>query len=71
MTTEVFDAPWYPGEAVVTTSFVECGSGTVMTRTTLYESRQARDIVMRSPMKEGAADSYDRLADRLGSLSMA
>jgi len=71
VTTEVFDAPWYPGEAVVATSFVECGSGTVMTRTTLYESCQARDIVMRSPMKEGAADSYDRLADRLGSLSMA
>ena len=63
--TEVFDDPWYPGEAVVTITFDEQGGRTTVTTAVLYESRDARDGVLRSPMEEGVAAGYDRLAELL------
>ncbi len=59
--TEKFDQPWYPGEAVTTTVLGERGGKTIFTATMVYESRDARDAVIRSNMEAGVAASYDRL----------
>jgi uncharacterized protein YndB with AHSA1/START domain len=59
--TEVFDEPWYPGEAVDTISLVELDGKTTLTQTILYNSRETRDAVLKSPMQYGMAMSYDRL----------
>ncbi len=63
--TEQFDDPWYPGESVNTTVFVEQAGKTTMTVTMRYESREARDGVLASPMESGVAASYDKLAELL------
>ena len=66
--TEKFDQAWYPGEAVGTVVLTEQGSKTTLTQTIVYESREARDIVLKSPMEQGLGMSYDHLADLLASL---
>jgi uncharacterized protein YndB with AHSA1/START domain len=66
--TEKFDQPWYPGEAQVTTVLVEQSGKTALTITVRYESREARDGVLKSRMKEGVAASYNRLAELLATL---
>src|SRR6266481_5265717 len=66
--TEKFDQAWYPGESVSTTVFVEQGGKTTITQTVLYQSREARDAVLKSGMEKGVAASYDRLAELLASL---
>jgi uncharacterized protein YndB with AHSA1/START domain len=63
--TEAFDESWYPGEALVTTVLVEQGGKTTLTLTVLYESREARDAVLKTPMEHGVAAGYDRLAELL------
>jgi uncharacterized protein YndB with AHSA1/START domain len=65
--TEAFDQSWYPGQALVTTVLVEQAGKTTLTSTILYESREARDAVLKSPMESGVAQSYDRLAKLLAS----
>ena len=35
--------------------------------TTLYASKEVRDAVLKSPMASGVAESYDTLAEVLGS----
>jgi uncharacterized protein YndB with AHSA1/START domain len=65
--TEVFDESWYPGEALDTSVLVEQGGKTTLTTTVLYESREARDGVLKSPMETGVAASYDKLAELLAS----
>jgi uncharacterized protein YndB with AHSA1/START domain len=65
--TERFDQAWYPGEAVGTVVLVERGGNTALTQTLLYESREARDAVIKSKMESGVAASYDRLARLLAS----
>jgi len=67
--TEKFDEAWYAGEAVNTLVLVESGGKTTLTQTMLYESREVRDSVLRSPMEEGVGASYDRLAVLLESLA--
>jgi uncharacterized protein YndB with AHSA1/START domain len=59
--TEKFDEAWYPGEAVGTLVLVEQGGKTTVTQTMLYQSREARDAVLKSGMEEGVTASYDRL----------
>lgn len=59
--TEVFDEPWYPGDAVVTTVLAADGDRTVLTTTVRYASQEARDGVLRSGMATGVEASYDRL----------
>jgi uncharacterized protein YndB with AHSA1/START domain len=61
--TEKFDQAWYPGEAVGTITFTEQGGKTTITQTLLYESREARDGVLKSGMERGVAASYDHLAE--------
>ena len=63
--TEVFDESWYPGEAVDTAVLVEQGGVTTLTTTVRYESREARDAVLKSPMEQGVTAGYDRLAELL------
>jgi uncharacterized protein YndB with AHSA1/START domain len=65
---EVFDEAWYPGEALDTIVLVEQGGKTTLTQTILYDSRETRDAVLKSPMKTGMAASYDRLEKFLPSL---
>lgn len=66
--TERFDEAWYPGEAVGTLVLSEEGGITRVTQTVGYESREARDVVLKSGMERGVAASYDRLAEILMSL---
>ena len=63
--TERFDEAWYPGEGVGTLVLVERGGKTTLTHTMRYESRAARDAVLKSGMETGVAASYDRLAELL------
>ena len=58
---EKFDQSWYPGEAVDTIELVEQNGKTLLTQTVLYESREAREVVLQSPMESGVAIGYDRL----------
>lgn len=67
--TERFDDPWYPGEMVGTIELTERNGKTTLTQTLLYESREAREIVLKSPAEEGLGMSYDRLADLLATLA--
>lgn len=63
--TETFDDPWYKGEAVGTTVLIEQDGKTTLTQTMLYDSREIRDAILKTPMEKGVARSYDRLAEVL------
>ena len=67
--TERFDQPWYPGEALDSTVFTEHAGKTTVTMTILYESREARNGVLKSPMEAGMAAGYDRLEALLATQS--
>lgn len=62
VSTERFDQAWYPGEAVGTVVMTETAGKTLVTTTLLYESKEARDGVLKSPMESGLKMGYDRLA---------
>jgi uncharacterized protein YndB with AHSA1/START domain len=66
--TERFDQPWYPGEGLGTIVLTEHAGKTMLTQTLLYESSDARDMVLRSPMESGVTMSYDQLEHLLASL---
>lgn len=59
--TEQFDMAWYPGEAIVTTTLEEKGGITTVETTVTYDSKDARETVLRSPMETGVEASYLRL----------
>jgi uncharacterized protein YndB with AHSA1/START domain len=63
---EAFDG--YPGESLVTTTFVEQAGKTTMTVTVRFESQAVRDAVLATGMANGAGESYDALETVLGSL---
>jgi len=67
--TETFDQSWYPGSAVGTVSFVERDGRTTLTITMLYDSKDARDEVLKSPMEQGMAAGFDKLAELLATLA--
>jgi uncharacterized protein YndB with AHSA1/START domain len=67
--TEKFDDPWYEGEALDTTVFVERAGKTTVTTTVRYASQEVRDAVLKSPMERGVAESYDKLAEVLATLA--
>jgi uncharacterized protein YndB with AHSA1/START domain len=62
--TERFDDAWYPGEAITTHTLVEKAGKTIYTVTALFESREARDVTLKSGMEKGVVASYERL-DRI------
>jgi uncharacterized protein YndB with AHSA1/START domain len=68
VSTEKFDEAWYPGEAVGTIVLSEQSGKTTVTQTILYESREARDAILKTGMEKGLAASYERLADTLASV---
>jgi uncharacterized protein YndB with AHSA1/START domain len=63
--TEKFDESWYPGTAVGTLVLREEGGKTTLTNTVLYDSREARDAVLKTPMEQGVAHGYDQLEQLL------
>ena len=63
--TEVMDGQ--AGESLVTTDFVEEGGKTTVTMTLLFESKEIRDVALKSGMERGVAASYNRLEDLLAS----
>ena len=65
VSTEVMDGQ--PGEALVTTTFVEQNGKTTLTLNILFESREIRDIALKSGMEHGVAASYNRLDEVLAS----
>lgn len=67
--TESFDEAWYPGEALITNTFVETSGKTFVTINILYETKEGRDIVIKSPMEGGASQSYNRLETLLNTLT--
>ena len=60
--TEAFDDPWYEGQCLVTTEFVEANGRTTLTARMRYDSKKIRDAVLKSPMETGIVASYDKLA---------
>ena len=63
VSTEKFDESWYPGAAVGTLVLTERSGQTTLTNTIRYESKDARDAVLKSPMESGLKMGYDRLAE--------
>ena len=59
--TELMDG--YPNESLVTTVLVEQSGRTTLITTCLYESREVRDMVIKSGMESGVEASYKRLDD--------
>lgn len=66
--TERFDQAWYPGGAIVSSAFVEDNHSTTLIMTLLYESTEARDSVLRSPMQSGLSAGFVNLDTLLGVL---
>jgi uncharacterized protein YndB with AHSA1/START domain len=65
--TEIYEA--FPeAVSIVTGDFTDEGSGTRLTVTVDYGSREVRDMVLSTGMAKGAAISYDRLEDLVVSL---
>jgi uncharacterized protein YndB with AHSA1/START domain len=69
--TEKFDDAWYPGEGLNTLVLVEHGGRTTLTQTMRYESREARDAVLKSGMQEGVTAGYARLDALLAAVTRA
>jgi uncharacterized protein YndB with AHSA1/START domain len=69
--TEIYDVePFNSGDPAVTTAtFTEEGGGTLLRVSTLFPSREVRDGVLATGMEAGAAESMDRLAERLQSMA--
>ncbi len=64
--TEKFDQAWYPGDATSSIDLTDLGGRTLLTLTVTYDSKSTRDMVLKSPMAEGASAGYDRLEEFLG-----
>jgi uncharacterized protein YndB with AHSA1/START domain len=71
VSTERFDEAWYPGESLNTLVLVENGGRTTLTQTMRYESREAREAVIKSGMEKGVAASYERLDEVLAATAGA
>ena len=62
--TETFD-DWFAGESLVTTMLTEVDGRTTLDAVVRYPTAEIRDEVVKSNMKEGIEESYDRLAELL------
>ena len=69
--TEVYDVePFNTGDpALNTVTFTEEAGRTLVSVTTVYPTKEIRDIVLGTGMESGAAESYDRLAELLAELA--
>ncbi|HEX7926324.1 MAG TPA: SRPBCC family protein [bacterium] len=59
--TELFDEAWYPGEGHVAQTLREQAGKTTLHILLRYESKDARDGVLKIPMDQGMEASYVRL----------
>ena len=66
---ELFDDPWYAGEGIGSTTFVEQGGKTTVTMAVKYDSKEVRDGVLKTPMETGVAAGFDKLAEILTTLT--
>lgn len=65
-----FEFEGAPGNISTETLTLEERDGkTMLTARSLYDSKAARDAVLKSGMEDGAAETYDRLAEYLPKLS--
>jgi uncharacterized protein YndB with AHSA1/START domain len=67
VTTESWGGDW--PETINTLVLVEENGKTTMTQTILYPSNEAREKALKTGMKHGVAQSFDRLAEHLQTLS--
>ena len=67
--TEHFDQSWYEGDAVGTVTFDERDGKTTLTITVRYQSKDVRDAVLASPMEQGVAEGFNKLAELLPTLA--
>lgn len=58
---ELFDEPWYPGDAVSTVELIEESGRTTVRQIVRYASADARALVLKFPAVEGVAQSFDVL----------
>jgi uncharacterized protein YndB with AHSA1/START domain len=68
VSTEKFDQSWYPGGAVGTVVFTEKHGRTTVTTDILYDTKEARDAVLKSPMDQGMEAGFQTLAALLATL---
>ena len=66
---DVEGAREHPG--VVTDVFTEKAGVTTLVENMLFPSKEARDGLLQSDMKSGAAETFDRLAELLATLTVA
>ena len=69
VSTEKFDESWYPGEALGTLSLTERDGRTLVTQTIMYDTLEAREAVLKSPMEQGGEAGYKRLEELLDTLA--
>jgi uncharacterized protein YndB with AHSA1/START domain len=67
--TEKFDQSWYPGEAVGTVVLLEQGGRTTLTMTVRYQSKEVRDMVLKTPMASGVEAGFNKLAELLPTMA--
>jgi uncharacterized protein YndB with AHSA1/START domain len=67
VTTESWGPEW--PETINTLTLVERDGKTIVTSTMLYPSKEARDAALKTGMKEGAGQSFDRLELYLPSMT--
>ena len=65
VSTEKFDQPWYPGEAIGTAVLTEQAGRTTLTTTVVYDSREIRDGALKSGMEQGITAGYAALDEIL------
>ena len=53
---------WDPGETLVTMTLTELNQKTTLTSTSLFPSKEVRDIILKAGLGDGAWESYERLA---------
>ena len=69
--TELFEGPDFEpmGSGTLNTLLFEESSGTTtMTVTVLYDSKEARDGALKTPMEEGMRETFDKLAELVATL---
>jgi uncharacterized protein YndB with AHSA1/START domain len=60
---------WNAGEVLATSVLVEQGGTTTFTNTLLFPSQEVRDTLLKAGMTNGAAETYDKLANYLASIA--
>ncbi|MBM3507086.1 MAG: ATPase [Alphaproteobacteria bacterium] len=69
VSTEAFDQSWYPGGCVNTLVLTEQGGRTAMALTGRYDTREARDAALASPMESGVDASFARMEKVLAEIA--